>query len=78
MGVKTLPHLVERLLAEGIDPSTPGVVVERATWPDERRIRGAISDLPALVAQARPAGPCLVLIGAALGGDPLPLPQARG
>jgi uroporphyrin-III C-methyltransferase/precorrin-2 dehydrogenase/sirohydrochlorin ferrochelatase len=66
MGVKTLPALVERLLAEGLDPQTPGIVVERATWPDERRMSGPVSELPAIVAQARPSGPCLVLIGAAL------------
>jgi uroporphyrin-III C-methyltransferase/precorrin-2 dehydrogenase/sirohydrochlorin ferrochelatase len=66
MGVKTLPALVERLLAEGLDPQTPGIVVERATWPDERRMSGAIVDLPGIVAQARPSGPCLVLMGAAL------------
>ena len=78
MGVRTLPLLVERLVAEGLDPATPGVVVERATWPDERRIAGAVADLPRLVAQARPAGPCLVLIGPALAGDPLPLERPRG
>jgi uroporphyrin-III C-methyltransferase/precorrin-2 dehydrogenase/sirohydrochlorin ferrochelatase len=66
MGVKTLPALVERLLAEGLDPQTPGIVEERATWPDERRMSGAIVDLPGIVAQARPSGPCLVLMGAAL------------
>jgi uroporphyrin-III C-methyltransferase/precorrin-2 dehydrogenase/sirohydrochlorin ferrochelatase len=73
MGVKTLPLLVERLLAAGLDPATPAIVVERATWPDERRITGAIADLPEKVLQARPSGPCLVLIGAALAGAPLAL-----
>jgi uroporphyrin-III C-methyltransferase/precorrin-2 dehydrogenase/sirohydrochlorin ferrochelatase len=78
MGVKTLPLLVERLLAEGLDPQTPAIVVERATWPDERRITGGIAELPEKVAQAHPAGPCLVLIGAALGGACLPLERPRG
>ncbi len=73
MGVKTLPLLVARLLAEGLDPATPAVAVERATWPDERRIAGPIAQLPELIAQARPSGPCLVLIGAALAGPLLPL-----
>ncbi len=72
MGVKTLPLLVERLLAEGLDPATPAIVVERATWPDERRIMGEIAQMPGLIAAAQPAGPCLVLVGAALGGVPLP------
>ncbi len=71
MGVKTLPVLVARLLAEGLDPHTPAIVVERATWPDERRIIGSIAELPEKIAAANPAGPCLVLIGAALAGAPL-------
>ncbi len=73
MGVKTLPLLVARLLEEGIDPSTPAIAVERATWPDERRIAGTIAQLPELIAEAQISGPCLVLIGAALGGRPLPV-----
>ena len=67
MGVKTLPALVARLLAEGIDPATPAAVVERATWPDERRFFAPLNQLPAMIAQAAPKGPCLVLIGAVLG-----------
>ena len=67
MGVKTLPALVERLLTEGLDPATPAAVVERATWPDERRFFAALAALPGVVAAAEPKGPCLVMIGAVLG-----------
>lgn len=77
MGVKTLPVLVERLLAEGLDPKTPGVVVERATWPDERRIHGTVSELPEKIARAQPSGPCLILLGAALAGPALPVAKTR-
>jgi uroporphyrin-III C-methyltransferase/precorrin-2 dehydrogenase/sirohydrochlorin ferrochelatase len=65
MGVKMLGVLSERLLAKGIDPETPALLVERATWAEERRICGTISSLAAKVAAAEPAGPCVVLIGAA-------------
>ena len=64
MGVRTLKALSERLLAEGIDPKTPALLVERATWPDEHRLYGTIADLPAKVAVISPDGPCLVMIGA--------------
>ena len=67
MGVKTLPALVTRLIAEGIDPQTPAAVVERATWPDERQFFAPLADLPAMIAAAAPKGPCLVVIGAVLG-----------
>ncbi len=67
MGVKTMPELAARLLAEGIDPTTPAVLVERATWPDERHIAGTIADLPPKVAAAAPTGPCLLMIGRVFG-----------
>ena len=63
MGLRTLEALSQRLLAEGIDPFTPAILVERATCSDERRIFGTIADLPAKAATAAPSGPCLVLIG---------------
>jgi uroporphyrin-III C-methyltransferase/precorrin-2 dehydrogenase/sirohydrochlorin ferrochelatase len=65
MGLRTLEALSQRLLAQGIDPHTPAVLVERATCADERRIFGTIADLPAKAATAAPSGPCLVLIGRA-------------
>ncbi|WOJ90831.1 siroheme synthase CysG [Methylocapsa polymorpha] len=65
MGLKTLSVLSGRLLAQGIDPATPAVLVERATCPDERTIVGTIGDLPAKVAADEPSGPCVILIGEA-------------
>jgi uroporphyrin-III C-methyltransferase/precorrin-2 dehydrogenase/sirohydrochlorin ferrochelatase len=67
MGVKTLPALVERLLAGGIAPRTPALFIESATRSDERIIAAPLSDLPVKVAAAGPSGPSLVLIGAAIG-----------
>jgi uroporphyrin-III C-methyltransferase/precorrin-2 dehydrogenase/sirohydrochlorin ferrochelatase len=64
MGVRTLEALSQRLLAQGIDPATPALLVERATWPDEHRLYGTIASLPAKVAVISPDGPCLVMIGA--------------
>jgi uroporphyrin-III C-methyltransferase / precorrin-2 dehydrogenase / sirohydrochlorin ferrochelatase len=67
MGLRTLEALAHRLLAQGIDPFTPAILVERATCADERRIFGTIADLPQKAAAAAPQGPCLVLIGQAFG-----------
>jgi uroporphyrin-III C-methyltransferase/precorrin-2 dehydrogenase/sirohydrochlorin ferrochelatase len=66
MGVKTLPALVERLLAEGLDPLTPAVMVENASLQEERRFAAAIAAMPALVAAGAPAGPCMLLYGQTL------------
>jgi len=68
MGLKTLPPLVARLLAEGLASDTPAVIVERASWESERRIASTLTDLPATAASSGLVGPCLVLIGRALGG----------
>lgn len=68
MGNRTLPALSQRLLAEGVDPTTPAFLIERASTPDERIIAGTIADLPGRVAQEELVGPCLVLIGATLSG----------
>jgi len=63
MGVRTLPDLAKRLLEQGIDPQTPALLIESATWPSERRIHSTIAKLADQVAAAKPSGPCLVLIG---------------
>lgn len=66
MGVKTLPAFVARVMAAGLPAATPVAVVERATWPDERVIAGALDTIVAAMADAAPQGPCMVLIGEAL------------
>jgi uroporphyrin-III C-methyltransferase / precorrin-2 dehydrogenase / sirohydrochlorin ferrochelatase len=68
MGVKTLEPLAGLLLAHGMASSTPAILIERATCPDERRISGTIGDLPGRVAMAEPSGPCVILIGEAFAG----------
>jgi uroporphyrin-III C-methyltransferase/precorrin-2 dehydrogenase/sirohydrochlorin ferrochelatase len=66
MGLSTLPPLVARLLAEGLAPDTPAVIVERASWESERRVAATLATLPDAAASAGLVGPCLVLIGRAL------------
>lgn len=67
MGVRTMDALVPTLLAHGLDPMTPAMLVERATLPDERRIAGAIADMPEKTRAADPHGPCLLMIGQVFG-----------
>lgn len=68
MGNRTLPALSKRLLEEGADPATPAFLIERASTPQERIIRGTIADLPEKVAGETLEGPVMVLIGWALEG----------
>lgn len=66
MGNRTLPALSRRLLQEGIAHDTPAFLIERASTPEERIIRGTIADLPEKASGAKIAGPVMVLIGWAL------------
>jgi uroporphyrin-III C-methyltransferase len=77
MGLSTAEIISNRLIAAGRSPSTPVVMVERASHPDERHILGTLATLPQL---ARPlVGPAILLIGevAALAdaGSPSCLPN---
>jgi uroporphyrin-III C-methyltransferase / precorrin-2 dehydrogenase / sirohydrochlorin ferrochelatase len=66
MGMRTLPLLVARLIAAGLDPKTPAIMVESASRAEERRVEGTLAEMPWKVAAAVPSGPCLLLYGAAL------------
>ena len=67
MGVRTMPALVDKLLAHGLPRETPCVLVERATCPDERRLWGTVATMPELARVADPKGPCLMLVGVVFG-----------
>lgn len=66
MAQRTFAELAARLLAEGMDPSTPAFAMFAITRADARRIAGTIATLPELLARAGVSGPCLVLYGKAL------------
>jgi uroporphyrin-III C-methyltransferase/precorrin-2 dehydrogenase/sirohydrochlorin ferrochelatase len=68
MGNRTLPELTRRLLQEGMAPDTPAVLIERASTPDERILRGTIADMTERVAGEKIDGPVMLLIGWALRG----------
>ncbi len=63
-------HVVERV-AEELVPhygaDCPAAVVWRASWPDERVLRGTLGDLPALVRAEGLERTALILVGPALG-----------
>jgi uroporphyrin-III C-methyltransferase len=61
MGLSAAPEIASRLLAEGRSPSTPVLLVSRASLPRERRAQTTLGDL----ARVAPAleGPVVLLIG---------------
>jgi uroporphyrin-III C-methyltransferase len=61
MGVTTAGMLAERLIAAGRDASTPALIVESASRPEERRVLTRLAELPK--AAAGLDGPALLVIG---------------
>ena len=45
MGMKNLPHIVEKLLKEGKDPKTPVAIIRWGTYPRQRTLIGTMVDI---------------------------------
>ncbi len=61
--------LIEKVrdeLLEGYPEDTPVVVIERATWPDERVVRGKLKDLTKVVREIGIKKTALIYVGEAL------------
>lgn len=63
MGVDTAAHTASNLIAAGRAASTPVLVIENGTTPQAKRVRGALHDLPALIARCGILGPAILIIG---------------
>ncbi len=63
MPIRTLAALIEKAIAEGLDPTTPALAIARATRPDQAVVAAPISELSARIAEAALPGPVLVMIG---------------
>lgn len=74
MGASTAGRIASRLVAAGRAPSTPALVVFRASRPDELRVTTRLADLAA--AAAVDAGPALLVIGEAMESALASLPEA--
>jgi len=67
MPTRTLAALVEKAVAEGLDPRTPAVAIARATRPDQSVVAAPVATLPQRLDEAALPGPVLVMIGRSLG-----------
>ncbi len=63
MPTRTLAALVQRALAEGLDPAMPALAISRATRPDQAAVAAPIAELPNHLARAGLPGPLLVVLG---------------
>lgn len=64
MGVATAEVIADKLMADGLAPDVPVAVIENATRPGMRVLRGPLAGLAALVATQGVKSPALIVIGA--------------
>lgn len=63
MGVATAEVIADKLMADGLAPDVPVAVIENATRPTMRVLRGPLAGLAALVDGNRVKSPALIVIG---------------
>jgi uroporphyrinogen III methyltransferase/synthase len=63
MGVRALPRIAERLIAEGRPSSEPVAVVERGTLPGQRTIVATLEDVAERASAAAVRAPAITLVG---------------
>lgn len=64
---------VQAELLTSYAPETPVAVVEKASWPEQRIVRGSLAELAALVQTAGITKTALIYVGAALKASETPL-----
>jgi len=63
MAVGEMQSIVDRLLIAGAPPERSAAVVERASLPDERVLRGRLAEIAALARAAQVGSPALLIVG---------------
>ncbi len=63
MGVATAEVIADKLMADGLAPDVPVAVIENASRPQMRVLRGSLAGLAALVETKRVKSPALIVIG---------------
>jgi uroporphyrin-III C-methyltransferase / precorrin-2 dehydrogenase / sirohydrochlorin ferrochelatase len=69
MGMKNLPHIASRLIAEGRAAETPVAVVQEGSTAQQRSLRSTLASVAADVEAAGLGSPAVVVIGAVAGLD---------
>ncbi|MHB1127824.1 MAG: uroporphyrinogen-III C-methyltransferase [Bacillota bacterium] len=63
MGIRNLPQIVNNLLQNGKEPTTPAAVIRWGTRPEQKTVAGTLADIVDRVAQARIKHPALIVVG---------------
>jgi uroporphyrin-III C-methyltransferase len=63
MGVETLSHITQRLLAGGLHPDTPAAVIQQGTVPQQRVITDTLLNIAERARAAKIESPAVTVIG---------------
>jgi uroporphyrinogen III methyltransferase/synthase len=63
MGIRHLEAILERLLANGLDPATPAALVERGTLGTQRTVAATVGMLAARAREAAVRAPAVLVVG---------------
>jgi uroporphyrin-III C-methyltransferase len=63
MGVATAEDIADKLMADGLSPDTPVVVLENGTRPEQRALRTLLADLGDMVAREGVRSPAVIVVG---------------
>ena len=67
MGVRTLPRIAERLIAEGRPAEEPVAVIERGTLPGQRTLLATLADVAERATAEKIRAPAVTVVGAVAG-----------
>ena len=66
MGVRMAQPFMAGLIAHGLDPQTPAILIERVSWPQERRLLSTVRSLAERAVAMALDGPCILVVGQAM------------
>ena len=69
LSIGFMDEMVKQLGEGGYEPTTPAAVVYKASWPDQRIIRGTLQDIAEKVREAGIKKTALTVVGDFLGDD---------
>lgn len=71
-GVHVIDKVVKELTDGGLPPDTPVAVVYKATWPDQKIVRGTLADIAAKVKAERIVKDAVIIVGESAGPREVP------
>jgi precorrin-4/cobalt-precorrin-4 C11-methyltransferase len=69
LSASLIEDVKRKLLEAGLPPETPAAMVYKATWPEQRIVRGSVGELPRMRGELGADKTALILVGRFLGDE---------